>query len=661
MKDIKTQLEALNISFPNEPSQTEKKEAESYVGSPYNFVPFNQKVFEYKEEIPPYNTYSSSLLSGEIVYSVEAKTPLSIGDNKKGFYKNSSGQYSIMGSTIRGLVRTNAKILSYGSFYEEIDNYPLMYREVASGRDKDKYNNILGNKLLTLSSDEKKITINILKNVKAGYLVNKNGDFSIRPTVKDSSPDKTTGMNYYVISERQIIENKLSDESDNSFSYILSKLQHKCESFRQEIKKNKKGKKEVHYIGTQNSSFHPFFEEISYKIKGTRKVIAIKEKGFLENQGYILISGQMQEKKAVYVIPEMDETADSILLEEKDILAFKRDLKRKETNIKKDLAFFSLPEDGEKKPVFYIRLDGKIYFGFTPRLRLFYPYEICHGLPDVHKKEVIDYCDAIFGYTKKNDARKSRVSFLDAAFIKGDKTEITQQRVLLGPKPSSYMDYIFNKKFNEKENIHTYNNIDFKLRGIKQYWLKKQIIEKEKTADKQEEENNKIISSFNTLKAGCVFKGVIKFHNLTKQELGLLLYALELEKNSYQNIGKGKPYGFGMVKISVTELNLWNDEKAYQLEHFCFHPYQPSNEKIEEYKNAFFEEMKQFLPKDLKEKGLKESERIKQFLKMKSCLLPPQYTRYMKLEEYRNRKVLPSILDVIKHAEESKKNNPSSL
>ena len=44
----------------------------------------------------------------------------------------------------------------------------------------------------------------------------------------------------------------------------------------------------------------------------------------------------------------------------------KEELKKREVS-----RFFGLPENGEIKPVFYIELDGKLYFRFTPRLRLF--------------------------------------------------------------------------------------------------------------------------------------------------------------------------------------------------------------------------------------------------------------------------------------------------
>ena len=68
---------------------------------------------------------------------------------------------------MRGLIRNNVQILGLSSFFEDIDDYALMYRNVAGGAEKKRYNMILG----TDSRDDE--MRGIAKNVKAGYLVQK--------------------------------------------------------------------------------------------------------------------------------------------------------------------------------------------------------------------------------------------------------------------------------------------------------------------------------------------------------------------------------------------------------------------------------------------------------------------------------------------------------
>jgi cold shock CspA family protein len=58
----------------------------------------------------------------------------------------------------------------------------------------------------------------------------------------------------------------------------------------------------------------------------------------------------------------------------------------------------------------------------------------------------------------------------------------------------------------------------------------------------------------------------VGFENLTQEELGRLLYCLELENTMVHALGRGKPFGFGQTKIKVHELavrknaDLWHHE-----------------------------------------------------------------------------------------------------
>ena len=89
------------------------------------------------------------------------------------------------------------------------------------------------------------------------------------------------------------------------------------------------------------------------------------------------------------------------------------DIEKRETTLKQfgGREFFDLPKEGELKPVFYIQLGGRLYFGFTPRLRLFYANTIKKGLNLKHKSEILDYSKALFGYANQTSSYKSRVSF----------------------------------------------------------------------------------------------------------------------------------------------------------------------------------------------------------------------------------------------------------
>lgn len=93
--------------------------------------------------------------------------------------------------------------------------------------------------------------------------------------------------------------------------------------------------------------------------------------------------------------------------------------KDEKEELKKEVSrFFGLPENGEIKPVFYIELDGKLYFGFTPRLRLFYEKEIYDGLSKEQRDNSLDYCKSMFGFATDNESYRSRLSFQEAVIDK---------------------------------------------------------------------------------------------------------------------------------------------------------------------------------------------------------------------------------------------------
>ena len=141
----------------------------SYVGAPYNFVSFPNKVYEYPENrLTAHNQMSEKLATGEISYEIKAETPIMIDNGKGQFCKDARGRYVIPGSTMRGLLRNNVQILGLSGVEDDIDDYALMYRNVAYGVEKERYNTVLGAKQLPISDGDKSYDIVVLLNVHVG-------------------------------------------------------------------------------------------------------------------------------------------------------------------------------------------------------------------------------------------------------------------------------------------------------------------------------------------------------------------------------------------------------------------------------------------------------------------------------------------------------------
>ena len=600
-----------------------------YVGAPYNFVPFGKKVYR-KDEIVKHNQIQG--LSGYIEYQVTAQTPIMVDGGDKHFYRDKDGKAAIPGSTMRGLVRSNMQVLSQSSFVDDIKNERFMYRCVG-GSKKDLNSNIYKHTLNSKQAIFQDGKMTVLKNVKGGYIRNQNGQYYLIPSkIERIDPKKLGNMNYYVLSERQIIENQFKGFEMLKRSNGI--LQHTNTTHFKEEKRDDG----LHYVGEKNEKYVPRTEEVYYQLKGTRNIIALSAEPKPKYQkGTMLTSGFMSEKKVFYVIPEIDVRKPQIRIPESDIDVFMRDFRGKEKQLimasgadvsklsdakreeveEKVLKFFSLPENGETKPVFYIELDGKIYFGFTPRLRLFYDKDIYDGLTKEQKDNSLDYCKSMFGFTSDKKSYRSRLSFQDATMDNGMTEGEKETRVLAEPKPTSYLDYLMG----EDGTAATYRD-NFQLRGMKQYWLHKELV-KGKLGT-----NENVESDFYPYPKGASFTGRIRFQNLSEVELGMLLWSLLLEKDSQQNIGKGKAYGFGRVNISLKQLQVMDIQALYSSDQICLDPYQSQKGRCEEYIDKAKKDMTRFLNEDVM-----KYPPVRDFLLMKNQDEMPRESaiRYMEL------------------------------
>lgn len=636
----------------NEKQNNEKQSPEQQldIRAPYNFVPFSEHVYHYpKRKLTKHNDMSEELVSGEISYEVTARKPIFIGDGRKDaqdtklelFHRNERKEYCIPGSTMRGLIRTNVQILGLSAMGDDVDDYALMYRAVASGMEKKRYAEILGVRQISSGA-------NVLSKVKAGYIREEGGKYFIRTVAEQYSlgegEDKCS-MNYYVLSERKVLENQ------KAFPYFTNNPEERM-MYNLNCRFRKKGSgKGTQYVPADkktmvNQDYRPYYEEVSYETMGN-DVSKVGETGQFSERGYVLSSGDMYGKKAVYIIPgaEKDEKKDECISDD-DIRAFRIDLSKRENTLKDKggKEFFDLPAKGETKPIFYVKYKENLYFGFTPSLRLFYDYTIKEGMDKKHKADKVDYAKAIFGYSKEESAYKSKVSFSDAVVSEAKEAVESgkKEAILLEPKPTSYMDYLTD----EQNNPTTYNNKGFKLRGAKQYWLK------EKVDDMGEVGPENVLTKFIPLKEGVRFVGKVRFQNLTPDELGLLLWSIRLNKDSQMNVGKGKPYGYGKIKVELKEVRILDLRRAYckagGLDLDPFRRLKP--EEIEDYILQYKDIINSWLPKG---KTIDELSHIQEFFLIKdaTCIPDESKTRYMSLEEYRARvkekKPLPLIKQVV--------------
>lgn len=666
---------------------TQNQRRNGYIGAPYNFVPIAKNIYkryQKEQELPQHNKMDVKRYSGELICRIDALTDIFIGGGKEvkqGEYSDFAqcidGTPCIPGSSLKGLVRSNMQVLGFGAIAGDVEDYNIMYRYVGAAKSRvSRYytDSILNVKSVLLGKDRKgnQIRTTIPKNVKAGYIKKEGNSYVIYPTEVDKIDQEKFGeCNYYPISEREVFWAKEEAENqgkENPFSFFEDlgiQMQHKndCNSSDFTIEKIK-GR--IHVKGPESQCYVPYMAEILYSLNGNRKVVSIlKPDGECPEGykiGYVISTGKMKEKKVFYVIPKRRD-GSGITIPESDLLSFQQDYENKKNKLhgtlkddslrEKCKSFFALPEGDEAKPVFYAERGGRVYFGYTPFLRIFYEHSILCGISKEQreymkangdlKKPVLDYPSSLLGYATDQGSYKSRVCFEDFRLQVPEGMALEQylkekqyglEMIQGEPKLSSYWDYLVQ---DNPEHAMTYNEDNFELRGIKQYWLHKKV----KAVG--EAKNQDAASRFLPLKSGVSFGGKVRFQNLSEDELGLLIWSLSLETDSNQNIGRAKSFGYGRIGLSLEQLSLYDYEKMYGTHALCMDVF---DNKTAEDINDFISSYKDYMNQNYKKTDglpydIMKEQSIDAFTKMKDKNNMPdeKSIAYMSLDskDYQNR------------------------
>lgn len=261
-----------------------------------------------------------------------------------------------------------------------------------------------------------------------------------------------------------------------------------------------------------------------------------------------------------------------------------------------------------------------------------YKFPIADGLPPKYKELVdagpLDCPSAILGFSRGRLAYRSRVSFGDFAAEAGAREGAVVRMILGEPKPGYARAYL---------------DRNSRLRGFKQYWLK----DAQKTDVPPGKE--KVGTALCPLPAGTRFHGVVRFKNLSDAELGLLVWSLCLDEGCYQNVGMGKPYGYGRMSVRVERMVEFAPDDLYGGS-LCPAPSQKTDaalqKAVRDCISAYEREATAALG-GAKKRPLREMSAIRDFLYMKSAVQEGGAFGYMDLREYKNtRAPLPSVGEV---------------
>lgn len=573
--------------------------------APYNFIPLNEKIISNTVlSNLKMNKYDINRNTGWIELVIEAITPLYIrgtltkseveqeidSKNKPDFFAPVK-RISIPGSSLRGMTRSMVEIVSFSKF-EFFEDRRLYYRGLA---DQSNLREEYQNKMTSFDRQTRRSQYN----------------FSVGILRKSTGSGKQ-GLHFEIKSSGNGFKQILKSDAKN----LVEKLNKKYEEF----------------------GF--------YKLE----------------EGFLVVSGNAPKKKRDWIIHYPPDNVEPIPIPEEDIKNYKQDRTRSEQipDILEQARRGEEEQGFEGVPCFFVRWKDekgadRISFGHTGMFRLAYEKTIrSHIKPHFDSSNrlieednsKIDFAEAIFGNEKTHSGRV----FFEDAFLIDEQTnpllKIESPKILSSPKPTTFQQYLVQNS-TERKQLNHYNS-NSSIRGYKYYWHKSG--EKEKWAQTDEkliEKNPKLYTTIQPVKPGTQFRSKIRFENLSDEELGALLFALDLPKGFGHKLGMGKPLGLGSISVTPT-LYLSDIKKRYTDFFAEWHNDISVSNELNGKKQVF----EQYLLNQLNE-GDKTS--LWQISRLQELLVMLHYdsgkkleedgkTRYLTIEpqnEFKNRSVLP--------------------
>nr|WP_241634550.1 TIGR03986 family CRISPR-associated RAMP protein [Fusobacterium gastrosuis] len=496
---------------------------------PYNFVSLGnpETIKKEREEGRSEEYKNKQRYSGKLVCTLTNLTPIFTSGNKKedgikNHFKEEflygNGKYIIPASTLKGEIRNIIEVITT-SCIKNVSDERLEKRETES-----------------------------LKSI---------GLIRRKPT------DETSGL---------IVE---ADRIKINRENVLAKLK----EFSFQDRKGKINLKEGFYKIKVNSKIRNYI----FKDKNSPKIddLKIYEDCCNGNEEAILwISSNIQNKRYEKIlIPRKNGRTFQFSKQDYEDLTYLIS-QRKKREEKAGNSKFYLKEIEENEPVILKEENGKINLTFSefPRLRFkLSPYDL---IPEPFRacsnKDKLCFACKLFGTTGNDNAQDTetkmnslagKIYFSDLILEKAIENEFFDitLKPLGEPHPSMTSFYLKNGSYNDENAT---------IRGRKFYWHHSdkikagknyKIYEKSIVSEKKEKFN----STIRALKPGNKFNFEISFKNLTDEELGVLIYALELEEDLLHKVGKAKALGFGSSKITIEEFFLNSEEKYSNF----FNPY----------------------------------------------------------------------------------------
>lgn len=559
------------------------------ITAPYGFVPLSNKVItpdwlRYEKDgklvAPPvHDVPFKDGLSGTLELEIEAETPIFVrGTDGKGElpFRLPNGKYAIPGTSLRGALRNIIEIITFSRF-NRVNNHRYAVRDLNN-------RHLYGQYMADIVKDPRTGKGEPMPLVNAGWLRRKgegdDADYSIEVCdfakfeyrdLMDLASQR--GVRNFRPGEKQASPDKYGVWNEASLEGVEVKVQWKRPA-----------------------------------VVGKRKMFSqfgVAKLGGNQMKGTLVMTGQPSR----WVPDQVGRRAGSGSAKHHDFLFFPAQQKATLTVPSKAFQDFefahsdrgqqnrlgksqtpnaewayweSKMEKGQPVPVFFLSdPEGKSVasFGLAMMFRLPYNNSIHEAVHNVSRDHIanevsLDFAEGLFGTVRDSKsgsrddgalALKGRVGISHAQATGSPSLQKAVQAILGSPKASYYPNYV-------EQMPGTYGgqpSQDHKGNAVYQTWMdnggaprgwkryraltQTHIPAPPSGADGRPLDLGKVGTRFSPLGAGTKFRAHVDLHNLKPEELGALLWAIELggDEKARHSLGMARPLGFGRSKVSI--------------------------------------------------------------------------------------------------------------
>lgn len=387
-------------------------------------------------------------------------------------------------------------------------------------------------------------------------------------------------------------------------------------------------------------------------------------------QSWFFSTGKFNKERSVWKI--YNKSNSKFYKISKDVIDFYVSDETRGENVPNLIKALNIGEIGVKKckvdnkvgvPVFFWTKNGEVEaFGHAKYFRVKSKRNLIDAIPESLRDTSNSFYYEMMGST----SRAGKLFFEDCYASSNAEFELDKPalpKILASPKPTSYSHYLEQGSINTQwAQQKKWDDDSIRARGHKMYWHKNAVSKQNNPFSWMEDsEINKSSSHsdpINPIKVGTSFAGTIRFYDLSIEELGGLLFVLDLPPHMAHKLGMGKPLGLGSVRINIDKITV-NDQKAryakvFESENF----YLPNQSEFgkDDFKNAFCKFLSNHLNFNVDEnaKSLWNEERLSHLASLLDTQHRGKYsnwnevTGYMKIKnsngnnDYKNKPVLPN-------------------